>query len=97
MQSPTSTEIVLMMKESLYKAGIVAEPELLWILIYSIRMHQIIILMLCLQDGEVAQLIQIQCNYGIHPSWVNKGSNFCGFGDAESDALIEEANNTLRL
>ena len=28
-------------------------------------------------------------------SWVNKGSNFCGFGDAESDALIDEANNTL--
>jgi ABC-type transport system substrate-binding protein len=28
-------------------------------------------------------------------SWVNKGSNFCGFGDAESDALIKEANRTL--
>lgn len=28
-------------------------------------------------------------------SWVSKGSNFCGFGDAESDALIEEANLTL--
>ena len=28
-------------------------------------------------------------------SWVTKGSNFCGFGDAESDALIEEANLTL--
>ena len=28
-------------------------------------------------------------------SWANKGSNFCGFGDAESDALIEEANLTL--
>jgi ABC-type transport system substrate-binding protein len=28
-------------------------------------------------------------------SWVNKGSNFCGFGDAASDALIEEANNTI--
>jgi ABC-type oligopeptide transport system substrate-binding subunit len=25
-------------------------------------------------------------------SWVKKGSNFCGFGDAESDALIDEAN-----
>ena len=28
-------------------------------------------------------------------SWVTKGSNFCGFGDAESDALIEQANLTL--
>ena len=28
-------------------------------------------------------------------SWVNKGSNFCGFGDAYSDALIDEANKTL--
>ena len=26
---------------------------------------------------------------------VTKGSNFCGFGDAESDALIEEANKSL--
>ena len=26
---------------------------------------------------------------------VNKGSNFCGFGDAYSDALIDEANKTL--
>ena len=28
-------------------------------------------------------------------SWLTKGSNFCGFGDAESDALIEEANTSL--
>ena len=28
-------------------------------------------------------------------SWVTKGSNFCGFGDAESDDLIEEANKSL--
>ena len=29
MSSPTSKEIVLMMKESMYKAGIVAEPTLM--------------------------------------------------------------------
>jgi peptide/nickel transport system substrate-binding protein len=28
-------------------------------------------------------------------SWANKGSNFVGFGDAESDSLIEAANTTL--
>ena len=29
-------------------------------------------------------------------SWVNKGSNFCGFGDFESDALIKESKRNTR-
>ena len=28
-------------------------------------------------------------------SWANKGSNFCGFGDAESDSLINAANQAI--
>jgi ABC-type transport system substrate-binding protein len=28
-------------------------------------------------------------------SWVNKGSNFTGFGDAESDSLIELSNRKI--
>ena len=28
-------------------------------------------------------------------SWSDNGSNFCGFGDAESDELIRKANETI--
>ena len=28
-------------------------------------------------------------------SWANKGSNFCGFGDAYSDSLIDAANSAI--
>ena len=28
-------------------------------------------------------------------SWSDNGSNFCGFGDAESDELIRQANETI--
>ena len=95
MQSPTSTEIVLIMKESMYKAGIVAEILKVWILICFIKMLQIINLMLCLAGWGSSAAYSNPMQLWHTSSWVNKGSNFCGFGDAESDALIEEANNTL--
>ena len=94
MQSPISTEIVLIMKESMYKAGIVAEPEGMdFNLFYKNAADHKFDAMLAGWGSSAAYSNPMQLWHTT--SWVNKGSNFCGFGDAESDALIEEANNTL--
>ena len=94
MSSPTSKEIVLMMKESLYKAGIVAEPTPMdFTLFYKNAMDHNFDGMLGGWGGSASYSNPMQLWHT--SSWVTKGSNFCGFGDAESDALIEEANLTL--
>ena len=94
MSSPTSKEIVLMMKESFYKAGIVAEPTPMdFTLFYKNAMDHNFEAMLGGWGGSASYSNPQQLWHT--SSWVTKGSNFCGFGDAESDALIEEANLTL--
>ena len=94
MSSPTSKEIVLMMKESMYKAGIVAEPTPMdFSLFYKNAGDHKFDAMLAGWGSSAAYSNPMQLWHT--SSWVNKGSNFCGFGDAESDALIEEANKTL--
>jgi ABC-type transport system substrate-binding protein len=94
MSSPTSTEIVLMMKESMYRAGIVAEPTPMdFSLFYKNAMDHNFDGMLGGWGGSASYSNPMQLWHT--SSWVTKGSNFCGFGDAESDALIEEANLTL--
>ncbi len=94
MSSPISTEIVLMMKESMYKAGIVADPTPMdFSLFYKNAGDHKFDAMLGGWGSSAAYSNPVQLWHTA--SWVNKGSNFCGFGDAESDALIEEANNTI--
>lgn len=94
MSSPISKEIVLMMKESMYKAGIVAEPTPMdFTLFYKNAMDHNFDGMLGGWGGSASYSNPMQLWHT--SSWVTKGSNFCGFGDAESDALIEEANLTL--
>ncbi len=94
MSSPISKEIVLMMKESLYKAGIVAEPTPMdFTLFYKNAMDHNFDGMLGGWGGSASYSNPMQLWHT--SSWVTKGSNFCGFGDAESDALIEQANLTL--
>ena len=94
MSSPTSKEIVLMMKESMYKAGIVAEPTPMdFSLFYKNAGDHKFDAMLAGWGSSAAYSNPMQLWHT--SSWANKGSNFCGFGDAESDALIEEANKTL--
>tara|TARA_B100001758_G_scaffold7423_1_gene5734 strand:+ start:331 stop:2097 length:1767 start_codon:yes stop_codon:yes gene_type:complete len=94
MSSPTSTEIILMIKESMYKAGIVAEPTPMdFTLFYKNAMDHNFEAMLGGWGGSASYSNPQQLWHT--SSWVTKGSNFCGFGDAESDALIEEANLTL--
>ena len=94
MSSPSSTEIVLMIKESLYKAGVVAEPTPMdFTLFYKNAMDHNFDGMMGGWGGSASYSNPMQLWHT--SSWVTKGSNFCGFGDAESDALIEEANLTL--
>ena len=94
MSSPTSKEIVLMIKESMYKAGVVAEPTPMdFTLFYKNAMDHNFDAMLGGWGGSASYSNPMQLWHT--SSWVTKGSNFCGFGDAESDALIEAANLTL--
>ena len=94
MSSPSSKEVVLMMKESMYKAGLVAEPTPMdFSLFYKNAADHKFDAMLAGWGSSAAYSNPMQLWHT--SSWVNKGSNFCGFGDAYSDALIEEANKTL--
>ncbi len=94
MSSPTSKEIVLMIKESMYKAGVIAEPTPMdFTLFYKNAMDHNFDGMMGGWGGSASYSNPMQLWHTT--SWANKGSNFCGFGDAESDALIEEANLTL--
>ena len=94
MSSPTSKEIVLMIKESMYKAGIVAEPTPMdFSLFYKNAADHKFDAMLAGWWSSAAYSNPLQLWHT--SSWVKKGSNFCGFGDAYSDALIDEANKTL--
>ena len=94
MSSPISKEIVLMIKESIYKAGVVAEPTPMdFTLFYKNAMDHNFDGMMGGWGGSASYSNPMQLWHT--SSWVSKGSNFCGFGDAESDALIEEANLTL--
>jgi peptide/nickel transport system substrate-binding protein len=94
MSSPISTEIVLVIKESMYKAGVVAEPTPMdFSLFYKNAADHNFDAMLGGWGGSASYSNPMQLWHT--SSWATKGSNFCGFGDAESDALIEEANHTL--
>ncbi len=94
MSSPITKEIVLMMKESMYKAGIEANPNPMdFTLFYKNAQDHKFDAMLGGWGGSASYSNPMQLWHT--SSWVSKGSNFCGFGDAESDDLIEEANTSL--
>ena len=94
MQSPITKEIVLIIKESMYKAGINAIPTPMdFTLFYKNAQEHKFDAMLGGWGGSASYSNPMQLWHT--SSWVTKGSNFCGFGDAESDALIEEANTSL--
>ena len=94
MASPVSKEIVLMIKESMYKAGLVAEPTPMdFTLFYKNAMDHNFEAMLGGWGGSASYSNPMQLWHT--SSWVSKGSNFCGFGDTESDELIRLANSSL--
>ncbi len=94
MSSPVSKEIVLMIKESLYKAGLVAEPTPMdFTLFYKNAMDHNFDAMMGGWGGSASYSNPMQLWHT--SSWATKGSNFCGFGDAESDSLIYLANRSI--
>ena len=94
MNSPTSKVIALLIKEKMYLAGILVEPTPMdFTLFYKNAQEHDFDAMLGGWGGSASYSNPMQLWHT--SSWVTKGSNFCGFGDAESDALIEEANTSL--
>ena len=94
MSSPTSKVIAHLIKESMYKAGINAIPTPMdFTLFYNNAQEHNFDAMLGGWGGSASYSNPMQLWHTT--SWFTKGSNFCGFGDAESDALIEEANTSL--
>ena len=94
MSSPTTKVIVHLIKESMYKAGIEAIPTPMdFTLFYNNAEQHRFDAMMGGWGGSASYSNPMQLWHT--SSWFTKGSNFCGFGDAESDALIEEANTAL--
>ena len=94
MSSPTSKVIAHLIKESMYKAGIEAVPTPMdFTLFYNNAQAHKFDAMMGGWGGSGSYSNPMQLWHT--SSWFTKGSNFCGFGDAESDALIEEANTSL--
>ena len=94
MSSPTTKVIVHLIKESMYKAGIEAIPTPMdFTLFYNNAQEHRFDAMMGGWGGSASYSNPMQLWHT--SSWFTKGSNFCGFGDAESDALIEEANTAL--
>jgi len=94
MSSPTSKVIAHLIKESMYKAGIEAVPTPMdFTLFYNNAQAHKFDAMMGGWGGSGAYSNPMQLWHT--SSWFTKGSNFCGFGDAESDELIEEANTSL--
>lgn len=92
--APYLTEIALVLKESMAKAGVELIPNPLdfGTLFGDARDHKFDA-MLAAWGGTVTYSDPSQI--WSTRSWALKGSNFNGFGDAESDSLINAANTQL--
>lgn len=92
--SPTSKEIALILKESYKQIGIDLQSNPLdFSSMYQKAANHDFDAMLggWLAGSGYSDPIQL---WGTE-SWTKKGSNFCGFGNSESDQLIEQANTSL--
>lgn len=87
-------ELILMTKESMYKAGVEAIPTPMdFTLFYKNAYDHKFDAMAGGWGGSAAYSDPVQLWHT--ESWANKGSNFTGFGDAESDSLIRLGNTSL--
>ena len=94
MSSPTSKETALIIKESLWRAGVDVIPTPMdFTLFYKNAQEHDFDMMLGGWGGSASYSNPYQLWHT--SSWANKGSNFCGFGDAESDSLINLANSSI--
>lgn len=92
--SAATKETALMIKEEMYKAGIDAVPfPMDFTLFYKNAMDHKFDAMMGAWGGSAGYSDPVQLWHT--ESWANKGSNFTGFGDAESDSLLHLANTSL--
>jgi ABC-type transport system substrate-binding protein len=92
--SAATKEVVLMIKEAMYRAGIDVNPNPMdFSLFYKNAGDHKFDAMMGGWGGSAGYSDPVQIWHT--ESWANKGSNFTGFGDAESDSLIYLANTSL--
>lgn len=83
-----------LMAEQMYKAGVKAIPNKLEVAVnYSLAKNHAFDMMLAATSGTYSPEDYTQ-NWHTS-SWLSKGSNYSGFGNAESDALIDTIKYTL--
>ena len=87
-------ETILMIKEAMYEAGVDVIPNPMdFTLFYKNAYDHKFDAMMGGWGGSAGYSDPVQIWHT--ESWANKGSNFTGFGDAESDSLIYRANTSL--
>ncbi|TXB66779.1 hypothetical protein FRY74_00935 [Vicingus serpentipes] len=87
-------ETILMIKEEMYKAGIDVIPSPMdFTLFYKNAQDHKFDAMLGGWGGSAGYSDPMQLWHT--EAWASKGSNFTGFGDAQSDSLIKLANTSL--
>lgn len=92
--STLSKETSAMIKEEMYKVGVVVNTiPLDFTILYKKAYEHDFDAMTGVWGGSGGYSDPIQL-WGTD-AWVNKGSNFVGFGDAESDSLIELCNTKV--
>ena len=92
--NPALKEIGLMIKEAMYRAGIEAKPNPMdFTLFYKNAYDHKFDAMIGAWSASASYEDPMQLWHT--QSWATKGSNFTGFGDAESDSLIALANRSL--
>ena len=92
--STLSKEMALMMKEEAYRAGIeVRTTPLDFTVLYQKAYNHDFDAMFGVWGGSGAPSDPQQLWH--QNSWVTKGSNFVGFGDVESDSLIDLSNRMV--
>ena len=94
MSGAASKETALMIKESMWRAGVEVNPNPMdFTLFYKNAQEHDFDMMLGGWGGSASYSNPYQLWHT--SSWANKGSNFCGFGDAFSDSLIDAANAAI--
>ena len=92
--SQLSKETALMMKEEYYKVGVdINTVPLDFTILYKSAYEHNFDAMFGVWGGSGSYSDPVQLWHT--SSWVNKGSNFVGFGDAESDSLIDRCNSLV--
>lgn len=95
-QSPVTKEVGLILKNSYKKIGVALEGRTLDFGLYikQLSTHDFDA---CLGSWSSSAAPENPAQIWHSSSWANQGSNFVGFGTAESDSLIDLANQTMDL